>query len=970
MVSSTTRKIFSLAISLLVVVISLTGIALGATVPSVANTTPSPTRYTPGFSGAPGKMARDTAQNFYVADFWGKGIRKFARNGANPTLLATSGRPTAVAVLPDNRLVVAMQSPQAKIVFYSQQTGLETPFTNIGYQAPVRPSGIAVDQQGYIYVVDAGDNSNDTAASYGRVMVYSQAGACVKDFGGRIKPEENWSTLSGVRFKQPQGIAYEKVSNRIVVVDTLSDRIQFFKTYTEDPTFSANDATRTFAGVAQDRGSFVTLPAVGSATKFWNPVDIAFEYDASGTVLYRMYVAERGRNEIAVVNADTVTAPYTTYGVYLRSINSSTAALKLPSAVIFEKTATGGVLYTNNAPSATAADVLALAIDGGSIPAPTVTLTMEAVAPTTVGTNLPLSGTVSPLRPVTCNVNGSGIDFAMSSSTSWNGSVTLVPNTENYILCKSSDVSGVTTYVEARTYSTPSLTAAPSLTITSPAGTVYTKDATVLVSGSTAAGATVKIDNPGKPSVTPPVDGAGNWSASVDLVANSSNVLSVTAWTPGSNTASQARTVIADNTPPTGTISFLANDLTTVNAVQNLDGIITDANLDSIEVNGVAVPSSAKVVSGANTYFSVPVTLGRGLNTVTVKATDLLGYTSDIATRTVTLNPDLPGFTVELPADNSYRTAAGSIAANGLAAASYTLVTAGNTTATPSGGTWLTGTNMTVSTGFNSYQFTASGSGPSVSEKRTINASGTQLAITSPPADFATKNSSVPIAGNVASCSPMPTISADGGTAVNVTTCNAGNFSHTLTLSSQGTHVVKVTANATSAIRNIIYDTAPPEMSIQADAHTTPSTVAGVIEPSAKISVIEASLNSIPLSIPLSVITYTPAAGQVVWNADLSAYSYDEGSLAFTAIDPALNTNKLFYVKGVPTGDCNGDGIVNMNDALLSLRHVAGTTTLTGVPRFQCDVGGLVGGHAAQDGEIDITDAVLILGKSAGIVSF
>src|SRR6185369_13267305 len=931
MVSSTTRKIFSLAISLLVVVISLTGIALGATVPTVANTAPNPTRYTPGFSGAPGKMARDTAGNFYVADFWGKGIRKFDRNGANPTFLATSNRPTAVAVLSDSRLVVAMQSPQAKIAFYSQQTGVETPFTNVGYQAPVRPSGIAVDQQKYIYVVDTGDNSNNTAAGYGRVIVYDQSGACVKDFGGRIRPDEDWTVVTGVRFKQPQGIAYEKVSNRIAVVDTLSDRIQFFKTYTEDPTFSANDATKTFGGIAQDKGNGgVTAPVVGSATKFWNPVDIAFEYNASGTALYRMYVAERGRNEIAVVNADTVTPPYTTYGVYLRSINSSNAALKLPSAVIFEKTATGGVLYTNNAPSAAAADVLALTIDGGSIPVP-ATLTISTVASTTLGTSLNLSGTVSPLNQVICTVNG-GIDVPMTNNTSWSNPVTLVAG-ENYILCRSSNGT-VTTYAEARTYSTPSYTAAPPLTVASPAGTVYTKDSTVTVSGSAAPGATVKIDNPGKPTVYPQVDGAGNWSTSVDLVANSNNLISVTAWTPGSNTASQARTVVADNTPPTGTISFLAGGATTVTAVQNIDGIITDANLSStdqynIQVNGVAVPLSARVVSGTSTYFSVPVTLGRGSNTVTVTATDLVGNSLTPITRTVTLNPDLPGFTVALPADNSCRSAAGTIAASGTVDLSFSSVIAGDKTVTRDvSGNWSVA-NMTVNAGFAEYQFkTSGGVTQQVSEKRTINAAPgyTQLEITSPPADIATQNSSVTIAGNVATCSPRPTISVDGGTAVNVSTCNAPNFSHNVTLSSQGTHVFKVSANAaTAAIRNIIYDTTPPEMSIQADAHATPSIVTGVIEPSARISAIDAKLNGTPFPIPVSVITYTPVAGQVVWSANLSVYSYDEGSLTFTAMDPATNTAQLLYAKGVPTGDCNDDGTVDMNDALLALRHVAHT---------------------------------------------
>src|SRR6185369_11789555 len=182
MVSSTTRKIFSLAISLLVVVISLTGVASGANAPTGLSKL---ARYTPGFSGAPGKMARDAANNFYVADFWGKGIRKFDRNGANPSFIPTKGRPSAVAVLPNNRLVVAMQSPRPYVAFYSQQTGAEiSEFAEGSFPALYRPAGITVDLAGYIYVVDSGDLTGDTpitsTANCGRVRVYSPAGTCLE----------------------------------------------------------------------------------------------------------------------------------------------------------------------------------------------------------------------------------------------------------------------------------------------------------------------------------------------------------------------------------------------------------------------------------------------------------------------------------------------------------------------------------------------------------------------------------------------------------------------------------------------------------------------------------------------------------------------------------------------------------------------------------------------------------------------
>jgi len=425
-------------------------------------------------------------------------------------------------------------------------------------------------------------------------------------------------------------------------------------------------------------------------------------------------------------------------------------------------------------------------------------------------------------------------------------------------------------------------------------------------------------------------------------------------------------------------LGFLSNSRVTGSAVQNLDGIVNKATVTSIEVNGVAVPATAMLTTADNkTYFSMPVTLNRGLNTVTVNATDKAGRIATDA-RTVTLDPDLPAFAVALPADNSYMNVAAP--SNGTADSYYTSVNAAGQNATPGGGVWSAAA-FTLGAGFNAYEFTASGVDKSATEKRTVingtignSAAYAQLAITSPAADSATKNASVLIQGSVAPLSAIPTITVDDGVTVNVATydSNTGIFSHTVTLVSQGAHTVKVTANAaTSAVRNIIYDTVAPDFSIQADSKPAPVTISGAIEPSAKISAITASLLGTPVTIPLSVLSYAPydvTTDAVVWHASLSGYVYD--AISFTAVDPAGNTSQLAYAGVVPTGDVDGDGSVRLTDALAALRHVAGTQALNGNPFVQADVGALVDNRAGRDGKVDITDATLILKKSYGLLSF
>jgi sugar lactone lactonase YvrE len=984
MVSSTTRKTISLAISLLLVVISLTGVAFGAwPVPDVTQQN----RYPLGSVGEPGKMVRDAAGNFYVTDFWGKGIIKLNNKGERIGFISTSGRPSAVAVLPDSRLVVAMSKPTPKLAFYSQTTGAEMAAFGAPAQPLYNPTGIAIDPvDQYIYVVDSGDvGAAPETTNFGRVRVYDFTGVYKYVFGTRTPIGTTGTVAVAGSFKMPMGIAFEKVSGNIVVADTMNQRLQFFTKYNG----SACTHVKSVGTPAGDGGGQGIAPVDdnGSVVRFTEPADIAFEYDDAGTTLKRIYVTERGRGDIRVIN------PLNNYSII--RISGSIMQMKYPSGIVFEKTTnatTSGVLYVSNAINATdPANILALGIDGGTVPAQSGTMSMNPVGAVTATPTLLVSGSAS--TAVTCRVNSGTVVAAGSGS--WSASLTLASGM-NYILCQSAG--GL--YAEANTfYGTP--TGAPSVAITEPAAGLYTSRSTVTVKGTTSPGsANVQIANSLGGTTTTQSDALGNWSKAVTL-SEGSNLLTVTATQDGTaiSTAAQV-TVVADFTLPDINVSFLSNDAITNNAVQNIDGIVTDANLLTVEVNGEAVPAKAIVsLNETSTYFSTPVILNRGENFVTIKATDRAGLSKTITRgmdgadkKPIMLKPEIPGMTVTLPADNSYRTAAGTVTASGTVAPVFNAtnsVNACGTLVTPSNGNWATAL-MAVTEGFLSCQFTASATDvDTVTEKRTINtgAAYEQIAITSPPADYATKLSPVTISGNVpalaAEPETKPQISINGSSPVALANYNylTGAFSHQVDLSAQGVNSYKIiSTNGTTAVRNIIYDTASPILTVQADTKSMPVMIYGSIEPSAKMSAITASLGVDNVDIPLSVITFTPydqSSGYVYWSANLSlngGYVYDK--ISFTAIDPAGNSKLLPYAQGIPTGDIDGDGVVRLADALAALRHVAGTEIIdpeipANFPKFfNGDVGGLINGRAARDGVIDITDSVLILNKAYGLLNF
>ncbi len=73
---------------------------------------------------------------------------------------------------------------------------------------------------------------------------------------------------------------------------------------------------------------------------------------------------------------------------------------------------------------------------------------------------------------------------------------------------------------------------------------------------------------------------------------------------------------------------------------------------------------------------------------------------------------------------------------------------------------------------------------------------------------------------------------------------------------------------------------------------------------------------------------------------------------------------------GIPSGDLNGDGVVNVADALRALQIATGEVSTTPTDLANGDVAPLVNGKPSPDGKITVEDALIILQKAVGAISW
>lgn len=933
MIHAKQNLISLLVVSLLVAVISLPGAV------SLAAVAPKAQAMSPIREGmvTPVRIALHPSGSFYVTDARGKAILKYNVYGQLVQTIKTAEIPLGITLAQNNDIVVT----QGKYVAVLDPAGNER-YRTSGYIA--KAIDVAVDGKNNICVTDGGTH---------QVHVFSSTCSWLKTFGGEALALQD---PAYGKFSRPTAIVYEKDSQQIAVADTLNGRIQFF------------DINNNY--------QFVRKVGIGGLNDekldFVSVQGFAFEYDQNNK-LTRMYVADAWKSTVQAI--DPLTPAFDpTYGTSAGTFLSQIGAGNIPAGT-WVKDILGGVEdWQFSVPTDVVYDsvnkrllvtsengsIQVVGIDGGVSPSLTSPhfLTIDAAPLNTSTSTYNISGTVKAGSTVVIKSTSGVVGPVTVSGAKWSASLSSLSVGATEITVEATDVTELkltkkVTVVYAQT--------ATSLTIANASGTVSSQTSYALSGTVGNAEATVTITN-NRTGVTTAATVGGNkqWTGTVNLVPDVENSITVRAALTGYDTATASVAIISDTINPVLTLSALpAGAYSSGTLNQNISGFVTDTNpaTVTVTVNGTTQPVISTPVKDA--LFSQAITLQAGTNTITVTATDKAGKASAVETRTIYYSSSYPVLTINAgPADNSFTKTtattisgtvtpvAASVTINGVAVSSKN-----NTT-----GAW-SGTLNLVS-GLNTIEVKAT-SGTSASLKRTVilDTMLPDLAITSPATDASINVPNTTIKGTVSSGLdgyPTVTVKVGNNTPYTLSAITNGTFSFDTGGLVVGANTITVTATdaatgSTTVTRNITYDTTPPAIAM---TKLMLGELTGTVEAGSVVTVQDGTT------------TFPTVTTGTTWTADLSA-GYDKSTLKMTAVDAAGNPSVIY--PSFPTGDYDGNGTVNGNDATYTMQAAVGTRTPTAAELQRADVGPLLNGKINPNGMLDIIDAMLILRISVGI---
>lgn len=281
---------------------------------------------------------------------------------------------------------------------------------------------------------------------------------------------------------------------------------------------------------------------------------------------------------------------------------------------------------------------------------------------------------------------------------------------------------------------------------------------------------------------------------------------------------------------------------------------------------------------------------------------------------------------------------------------------------------------LTMAEGANTITVVASDSGGQVTtETRTVtfDATAPPLVITTPADNSATAESLAVISGTT-DADAIVEVSVNGGN-TQIADRDIAVFNSTVILV-EGLNTIDITStdplgNSTSVKRTILYDAHAPALAVTSpDNDTTVNTSSLVLE-----GTVTDALGSVAVTVTMGSQNFTPPVENGIFRQPLTLSAGGTYAITVTAIDAVghvttVQRNVIFDPR--PLGDVNGDGVVNLADAILVLRTAVGRDTATADRIKYGDVSPFVGGRPVPDGVLSVNDAIVILKKIVGLLSF
>jgi uncharacterized repeat protein (TIGR02543 family) len=292
---------------------------------------------------------------------------------------------------------------------------------------------------------------------------------------------------------------------------------------------------------------------------------------------------------------------------------------------------------------------------------------------------------------------------------------------------------------------------------------------------------------------------------------------------------------------------------------------------------------------------------------------------------------------------------------------------------------------VTLVTGANTITIVATDTlGNSTTDTRTITLDQTApiLTVTAPADNSKTAQSLATITGTISETSTV-TVKINSGTPQNAS-ITGNSYSADVTLAS-GLNTITITAtdlagNTTSAVRSITYDNTNPSLSVSNPAQDI-STTQSVLTISGTVT---DTVTRATISITADGQTYKlTVAADGSFNQTITLTAERTYPIIVTATDLASNTTtvqrNIIYQLAPQTilkGDVNGDGKIDIFDALLTLQYGLNLIPHDAATDAQylatADVAPLdtVTMKPKGDSKIDIMDALVILQRSVNLLSW